>query len=153
MKNSGNSLYDRHQNFSIWPFRSWEIKAQRCLPSLKIMTILDTLKFRHPVLCVLRHEKFDIWSIILRIRLQQYYKNSKYLRRELSWTMVGVWPVGIYRMSQNCSVSPSPTHQTYPPTPNFSHLKFDLQTRMRGQNSNILHMKYFCQNSEEINNI
>ena len=87
MKNSGNSLYDRHQNFSIWPFRSWEIKAQRCLPSLKIMTILDTLKFRHPVLCVLRHEHFDIWSIILRVRLQQYYKNSKYLRRELSWTL------------------------------------------------------------------
>ena len=105
------------------------------MPTLtKNNDILDTLKFRHPVLCVLRHEHFDIWSIILRVRLQQYYKNSKYLRRELSWTMVGVWPVGIYRMSQNCSVSPSPTHQTYPLTPNLLHLKFDLQTSMRGQN-------------------
>ena len=24
LKNSGNSLSDRHQNFSIWPYRSWE---------------------------------------------------------------------------------------------------------------------------------
>ena len=24
LKNSGNSLSDKHQNFSIWPIRSWE---------------------------------------------------------------------------------------------------------------------------------
>ena len=34
-KNSGNSLSDRHQNFSIWPIRSWENWVQRWQPYLK----------------------------------------------------------------------------------------------------------------------
>ena len=35
LKNSGNSLSDRHQNFSIWPIRSWENWVQRWQPYLK----------------------------------------------------------------------------------------------------------------------
>ena len=35
LKNSGNSLSDRHQNFSIWPIRSWEIWVQSWQPFLK----------------------------------------------------------------------------------------------------------------------
>ena len=36
-KNSGNSLSDRHQNFSIWPIRSWENWVQRWQPYLKYL--------------------------------------------------------------------------------------------------------------------
>ena len=36
-KNSGNSLSDSHQNFSIWPIRSWENWVQSWQPQLKIL--------------------------------------------------------------------------------------------------------------------
>ena len=55
-KNSGNSLSDRHQNFSIWPIRSWENWVQRWQPYLKnldknggIFFLDRTDFFRHPV--------------------------------------------------------------------------------------------------------
>ena len=35
LKSSGNSLSDRHKNFSIWPIRSWEIWVQSWQPFLK----------------------------------------------------------------------------------------------------------------------
>ena len=37
LKNSGNSLSDRHQNFSIWPIRSWENWVKRWQHYLKYL--------------------------------------------------------------------------------------------------------------------
>ena len=43
LKNSGNFQNLEHKNCNVLSKKAWEIKSQRCLSSLKIMTILDTL--------------------------------------------------------------------------------------------------------------
>ena len=85
LKNSGNSLSDRHQNFSIWPIRSWEIWVQSWQPFLKNswkkgwnfavllqlfpLLPLHLLTFHYPLLWQGFHLIFKIWILLSNINL------------------------------------------------------------------------------------
>ena len=43
LKNSGNSLSDRHKNCSIWPIRSWENWVQRWQPYLRKLKKMEKI--------------------------------------------------------------------------------------------------------------
>ena len=85
LKNSGNSLSDRHQNFSIWPIRSWEIWVQSWQPFLKNswkkglnfavllqlfpLLPLHLITFHYPLLWQGFHLIFKIWILLSTINL------------------------------------------------------------------------------------
>ena len=86
LKNSGNSLSDRHQNFSIWPIRSWEIWVRSWQPFLKNFWIkkdeillfcyscfhllpLHLITFHYPLLMQGFHLIFKIWILLSNTNL------------------------------------------------------------------------------------
>ena len=88
MKNSGNFQYFEHKNFNILLKKGWEIKAQSCLLSLKIMTIfikLNGFLWRWLIICT---ESRQLWvlishpffNIILKFLCSKYWKFPEFFK-------------------------------------------------------------------------